>query len=142
MGCGSSKRAPVAGRIAVDEGKNEATRALAEAIQVTAIRDLALASHLSVILNVPLPSLDIAQYCTTLKAEGCDSTDDFDELEIEELREMPFCFKRLHLKKVGCARFGIRCSWYAGVWRVPHNTHGLCGISHDVTYHSFYLATL
>ena len=46
----------------------------------------------------------IRQYAAALRSEGCDSADDFNDLTLDELKEAPFSFKRLHLKKVAKLR--------------------------------------
>jgi hypothetical protein len=66
--------------------------------------DQALAAHLAAILGMKGMTADIQQYVAALRSEGCDTTADFDNLLVDELKEEPFSFKRLHLKKVAQSR--------------------------------------
>jgi hypothetical protein len=97
MGCGSSK--PVSGT-----GTGHARDA---ALAV------ALAEHLSVLLDVPLPpSADIQSYINALMNEGFNTPRHLDNLTVEELKEEPFNFKRGHLIQVcACA---CKCAGYVG----------------------------
>lgn len=63
-----------------------------------------LSLHIATTIGTTLPSAVVHDYVTALRSEGCDSPADFDELTIDELKEAPFSFKRLHAKKVSKAR--------------------------------------
>ena len=71
-----------------------------------AVLDKPLLSHLARILQIPEDDPDIKQYAAALRSEGCNTPEDFDDLTNDELKEVPFNFKRLHLKKVARWRQG------------------------------------
>ena len=66
--------------------------------------DSALASHLSAALAIDPESLEIKQYVSLLRSDGCDTAADFDDMTIDDLKGEPFCFKRQHLKKIARSR--------------------------------------
>ena len=88
MGCGSSKPTAVQQH---DQGVDEEI-------------NHTLGTYLSTMLEVNGITKDIQAYVAALRSEGCDIPKDFAGLEIEELKEEPFAFKRLHLKKVALWR--------------------------------------
>ena len=78
MGCGSSKKGP-----SYDE---------------------ALPAHLARVLEMPTDQLVLKQYVASLRAEGWDSPNAFDDLTMDELKNEPFCFKAGHLRMVARSR--------------------------------------
>ena len=78
MGCGSSKKGP-----SYDE---------------------ALPAHLARVLEMPTDQLVLKQYVASLRAEGWDSPNAFDDLTMDELKNKPFCFKAGHLRMVARSR--------------------------------------
>ena len=85
MGCGSSKPDAVQQH---DQGVDEEV-------------DHTLGTYLSTVLGMKAGiTKDIQAYVAALRSEGCDMPEDFAGLEIDELKEEPFAFKRLHLKKI------------------------------------------
>ena len=91
MGCGASKRVP----------NNADDR---ETLEIALALDAALQSHIAAAIGIAPKSREVISYVSMLRSEGCDTPTDFDELTIAELKEDPFCFKRLHLKKVARSR--------------------------------------
>ena len=85
MGCGSSQNAT-------------------DRVAQISVHDEALFSHLARVLQIAKDEPVIKQYAAALRAEGCDNPDEFDDLTLDELKEEPFSFKRLHLKKVAKSR--------------------------------------
>ena len=80
------------------------TRLNVEEYDTDALSHLALASHISAALGTAPESRDIQQYVSALRSEGCDAPEHFDELTVTELKEEPFCFKRLHLQRLAQSR--------------------------------------
>ena len=89
MGCGSSKAVSTAGQTEDDAN-----------IEL----DVALAAYLSAILGIAPKCREVQLYVSALRAEGCYTSEDFEEIPVDELKEEPFCFKRLDLKKIARSR--------------------------------------
>ena len=125
MGCGSSKQAAQASdlnelaaknaelqtqmRLMVQQQQEARISVLDEAVQQQqeariSVLDEAIVAHLARILQIPEEETVIKQYTAALRSEGCDAPEHFDDLTVDELREEPFNFKRLHLKRVAKSR--------------------------------------
>ena len=61
---------------------------------------ISLAEHISGILGVKPTHFDVTRYVLALRGEGCDIPEDLDVFAVDELKEKPFSFKRVHLLKV------------------------------------------
>ena len=92
MGCGSSGHVPQDPELEPEQHNLET--------EADNKRDVLLGAHIYAILCIKPISADVTKYVARLRAEGCDTPDDFDDLTVEELSNEPFSFKRLHLKKV------------------------------------------
>lgn len=66
--------------------------------------DEALPAHLARVLEMPTDQLVLKQYVASLRAEGWDSPNAFDDLTMDELKNKPFCFKAGHLRMVARSR--------------------------------------
>lgn len=67
-------------------------------------RKAVLAAHLSAILGIEPESADVTRYVSLLRADGCDAPEDLEVFSIDDLKEAPFNFKRVHLLKVEKSR--------------------------------------
>ena len=91
-------------RVRMEKAKKGALAEEAEANAHDTQIDAALASYVSAILGIAPQSTEIKWYVTNLRFEGCDTPADFDDLTLDELKDPPFNFKRLHLKKLARSR--------------------------------------
>ena len=115
-----------AGKIANAAGDALVVPASKHGGDASALLDNALASHIAAALQIAQENPEIVQYVSALRTDGCDTPTHFDDLTVEELSEEPFCFKRLHLKRVAQSRDKMKVG--PGLDLRQSSTRGQCNL--------------